>query len=249
MNRFMSRRTVAAATVARLGSASCATGPTRRSTVTGPVTGNDQTPAMQRIILAGVFAAVCALAAGCASALTAGSGLIRTRRWSRLTIHRLVVVAVIIMPLVGASVSFSISPASASATDCLSYGYACTPGYDGSNASGTWAWKYYGGSYAMNANGYHNCTLYAAWRLAENGLADPGDWGNAAQWAGHLGGGNHTPAVGSIAWWGSEVGGGYGHVAYVDQVNGTQVHIMADNYVGANGNGYTDSGWIAASFC
>ena len=36
-------------------------------------------------------------------------------------------------------------------------------GYSGGNASGTWAWSYYGGSYAATANGYHNCTLYAAW--------------------------------------------------------------------------------------
>jgi surface antigen len=138
------------------------------------------------------------------------------------------------------------SPASASATDCLSYGYACTPGYTGGNAAGTWAWTYYGGSYAQTPNGYHNCTLYAAWRLQQAGLGNPGrSWGNAAQWAGRIGGGNHTPAVGSIAWWGSEVGGGFGHVAYVEQVSGGNVFIRADNW--SPTRGFTNAGWIAAS--
>jgi surface antigen len=139
-------------------------------------------------------------------------------------------------------------PAQASQTDCLSYGYACTLGYTGANASGGWAWSHYGGGFAQTANGYHNCTLYAAWRLQQNGMPDPGNWGNAVSWASHNGGGDNTPAVGAIAWWGAEVAGGFGHVAYVDQVNGSQVHVMADNFPGsAAANGYTDSGWIAAS--
>jgi surface antigen len=139
-----------------------------------------------------------------------------------------------------------VTAAQASQTDCLSYGYACTPGYDAVNTEGTWAWSHYGGSYALNANGYHNCTLYAAWRLEQNGMADPGNWGNAVDWINHTSH-NNTPAAGSIAWWGSEAGGGFGHVAYVDQVNGNQVHVMADNYVGPNSDGYTSAGWIPAS--
>src|SRR5437763_601335 len=113
-----------------------------------------------------------------------------------------------------AVLSIGSSTASASATDCFSYGYDCTPGYTGSNASSSWAWRYYGGSWASTPNGYHNCTLYAAWRLYQSGMRDPGkSWGNASQWASSIGGGNHTPAVGAIAWWGS----GDGHVAYVEQ--------------------------------
>jgi CHAP domain len=126
----------------------------------------------------------------------------------------------------GATVVASPGLARASQTDCLSYGYACTPGYTGANAAGTWAWSHYGASYAQTANGYHNCTLYAAWRLEQNGMGDPGNWGNAVDWASHNGGGDNTPAVGVIAWWGSETGGGLGHVAYVDQVSGGQVHVM-----------------------
>ena len=74
-------------------------------------------------------------------------------------------------------------------------------------------------------------------------MQNPGrSWGDASQWYAALGG-NNTPAVGSIAWFGSA-----DHVAYVDAVNGSQVHILADNFPGsASKNGYTDSGWIAAS--
>lgn len=138
------------------------------------------------------------------------------------------------------------SVARAGSEDCKDFSYSCTPGYTGQNASATWAWRYYGASYATTRTGYHNCTLYAAYRLAQNGLPDPGhSWGNAAEWAGRAGGGNHTPAVGSIAWWGTERGGGFGHVAYVEQVSGPNVFIRADNF--SYTNGYTSSGWIPAS--
>ncbi|HWC47778.1 MAG TPA: CHAP domain-containing protein [Solirubrobacterales bacterium] len=134
------------------------------------------------------------------------------------------------------------SAASASQTECLSYGYACTPGYNATNTQGTWAWSHYGGSWAVNANGYHNCTLYAAWRLAQNGMGDPGNWGDAVDWIQHTSS-NHTPTLGSIAWW----GGTYGHVAYVEAIRGSEVFVRADNYAGTTANGYTDAGWIPAS--
>jgi surface antigen len=136
------------------------------------------------------------------------------------------------------------APAGASQTDCLSYAYACTPGYTATNTAGSWAWSHYGGSYAKTANGYHNCTLYAAWRLGQNGMADPGNWGNAVDWINHTTH-DHTPAVGSVAWWGAERGGGAGHVAYVEQVSGGKVLVRADNFV--ESGGYTDAGWINAS--
>ncbi len=103
---------------------------------------------------------------------------------------------------IGLPGSVGISPASGSAQDCLSYAYACTPGYTATNTQGTWAWKYYGNYPWNNINtptGIHNCTLYAAWRLEQSGMGDPGGWGNAATWINHTSW-NHTPAVGSIAW-------------------------------------------------
>ncbi len=157
--------------------------------------------------------------------------------------RRVAVALVLAASCTAVSAVFAAPRSSASAEQCFSYGYACTPSYTGSNTAGTWAWTYYGGNVALTANGYHNCTLYAAWCLEENGMADPGNWGNADDWVSHTSY-NHTPVVGSIAWWG---GGKDGHVAYVDQVSGAQVHIVADNFISATSDGYTDSGWIAAS--
>ena len=159
----------------------------------------------------------------------------------RLVLTTIVGVSIGVLPAV-----VGMSGAGASQTDCRNYGYACTPGYTGSNAAGTWAWNHYGASNAVTANGYHNCTLYAAWRLEQNGMPDPGNWGNAVDWVNHTVH-NSTPAVGSIAWWGAEVPGGLGHVAYVDEVSGSQVHVVADNWSSATTGGYTDSGSIAAS--
>ncbi len=133
--------------------------------------------------------------------------------------------------------------ARAAQTDCKNTGYACTPGYNAVDAQSTWPWTYYGGQNALTANGYHNCTLYAAWRLEQNGLANPGNWGNAIDWINHVSH-DHTLSVGAIAWWGI---GKDGHVAYVDRVNGDEVHVEADNFVGPKVNGYTDSGWIPTS--
>ena len=139
--------------------------------------------------------------------------------------------------------------AQASASDCLSYGYDCTPGYNGSNASATstrWAWSYYGGDIAQVANGYHNCTLYVAWRLAQSGMDNPGhSWGNATAWKDSIGRGDHNPTVGSIAWYGT---GKFGHVAYVEQVSGGNVFVRADNYpANSSAKGYTTAGWVPAS--
>jgi surface antigen len=162
--------------------------------------------------------------------------------------RRLSIVALLLFSGI-APIVLGTSVASASQVDCFSYGYACTPGYTGANAntSGSWAWKYYGGSWAQTANGEHNCTLYVAWRLQQNGMNDPHWSGYAYQWASKFGG-NHTPAIGSVAWWGKEMGGGLGHVAYVEDVSGSQVYIRADNFPGSSkARGYTDAGWIPAS--
>ena len=104
--------------------------------------------------------------------------------------------------------------------------YTCAQGgYDkaAAEASG-WPWAQYGGSKASyNSDGDpHNCTLYAAYRLQEEGVLNPGNLGNASNWAyaawkkGFLV--NQTPEVGAIAQW--NVGdGGLGHVGYVEAVD------------------------------
>jgi len=74
------------------------------------------------------------------------------------------------------------------------------------------------------------CTSFAAWRLASrNGFNIPFhgnavDWKTLAQARGYSI--NNTPAVGAIAWF------SYGHVAWVEAVNGSQVTIEEYNYPG-----------------
>lgn len=128
---------------------------------------------------------------------------------------------------------------------CRSSGYACTiDGYNATTMNDGWAARYYGSDTRGGIGSPpHNCTLFAAWMLAHNGLPDPGRaWGYANQWGLTLAADtNHTPAVGSIAWYD---GPGMGHVAYVDQVNWTNrtVFLISDNYAGGRA-GYTSSEW------
>ncbi len=133
---------------------------------------------------------------------------------------------------------------------CRSYQYACVGGGYAASAATTgngWAWRYYGevGAGGIGTpSGPHNCTLYVAWRLQQNGMADPGrSWGNASRWGTNLPS-NHTPAIGAVAWWQSG-----NHVAYVEQISadGSQVRVTADNYVPTGAGGYTDSGWISVN--
>jgi len=68
------------------------------------------------------------------------------------------------------------SSTASAATACKSSGYACTlDGYNATTMNDSWAAKYYG-SDTKDGIGTppHNCTLFAAWMLAHNGLPDPG---------------------------------------------------------------------------
>ena len=133
---------------------------------------------------------------------------------------------------------------------CTSSDYSCTPGYTGSNATG-WAWTFYGCPNYASGCGVgtpHNCTLYAAFRLMQNGYANPGWSGNANQWAveasrhGVLV--NQTPAVGAIAEWNSGDGG---HVAYVEASTSGGITLTMDDWYDAAPypNGYTREVHIA----
>ena len=66
--------------------------------------------------------------------------------------------------------------------------------------------------------GYRNCTDYVAVKL---GFDSRTVHGNASQWKDQVPAVNVTnyPAVGAVAWWGTEVDGGLGHVAVVLAVN------------------------------
>lgn len=66
----------------------------------------------------------------------------------------------------------------------------------------------------------NNCTNYVAFRLSKNKMKNPGNLGNAKQWASGAKVKkltvSKTPTVGSVAQWTS---GSYGHVAFVDWVS------------------------------
>lgn len=113
--------------------------------------------------------------------------------------------------------------------------YSCDTGGYAGQSTGWWG-KYYGAGWASsNSYGYHNCTLYAAYRIARNGVGDPGKTlGNAYQWAATaqgLGiGVDQTPVAGAVAQWTNHAGGNVGHVAYVEVVTNSYIVISDDNY-------------------
>ena len=91
---------------------------------------------------------------------------------------------------------------------------------------------------------YRNCTSFVAWKISQefNGR-DISGWGNAADWATAAQNAGYSldssPQAGDIAVWGSEVGDGFGHVAYVASVsNGVATF---DEYNVAGTGAYTDS--------
>ncbi|GAA0564940.1 hypothetical protein GCM10010172_55520 [Paractinoplanes ferrugineus] len=115
--------------------------------------------------------------------------------------------------------------------------YGCTTGGYAGRSTG-WPGTKYGAGYASsNQYGYHNCTLYAAYRIAANGAGDPGWSGNANQWDEKARAAgtpvNGTATVGAVAQWNS---GSAGHVAYVEVVTSGYIEVTDDNY----GLNYTD---------
>jgi hypothetical protein len=76
----------------------------------------------------------------------------------------------------------------------------------------------------------NNCTDFAAWRLNRLAGITEGPWkfshrsmtpsgGNAVQWVNYFPDKtDNTPALGAVAWWGSNTGRGRGHVAIVSAI-------------------------------
>lgn len=116
-------------------------------------------------------------------------------------------------------------------------------GYRRSN--GTW--------YTTSARGFdfRNCTDFAAWATGltwsrfrfDDGEGDAADWRTYAGNAGLREA--NQPSVGDIAWWGSSVAGGYGHVAIVTAVNSDGSVSTAD-YNGDGRGNYTIRGSVRA---
>jgi surface antigen len=111
--------------------------------------------------------------------------------------------------------------------------------------------------------GYYlrNCTSYVAWKISQefsgrniSGWGNAASWATAAQNAGYSLDPVSAPQVGDIAVWGTEVGGGYGHVAYVyavsngvatfDEYNVAETGVFTSNYTSANHpGGYVRPDW------
>lgn len=95
-------------------------------------------------------------------------------------------------------------------------------------------------SFSANGYAFGYCTYYVASRRYV-----PTSWGNAnswyydAQYSGYKVG--SAPAAGAIAWTGA---GYYGHVAYVEKVQGGQVEVSEMNYNG--GWDRVDTRWASA---
>jgi surface antigen len=133
------------------------------------------------------------------------------------------------------------------------YGYSTCPSNDPVCKSYSGLLYTVGGTTYGEADpwGYalRNCTSFVAEKISQefNGLSIAG-WGNAANWATAAAdagysvyphGDSYTPQVGDIATWGSEVGGGYGHVAYVASVSDGVATF--DEYNVAETGAYTDT--------
>lgn len=75
--------------------------------------------------------------------------------------------------------------------------------------------------------GYRNCTDYVAWLL---GFGAATVHGNAAQWRSQVPSPDVTrsPTVGAVAWWGSEVDQGFGHVGVVLSVEANGEAVVGE---------------------
>lgn len=88
--------------------------------------------------------------------------------------------------------------------------------------------------------GYFNreCVSYVAWRRETGGYGLPNQWGNAYQWAANINSG--SPSRGAIAVWRANANpyvGGFGHVAYVESVDGGGINISQYNFDIGGGEG------------
>lgn len=106
----------------------------------------------------------------------------------------------------------------------------------GQHSGNCWNYEWRLNGTVIDEWGYYlrNCTSYAAWRSALNGKPVPRAMGHGGQWgynapAYGLSRG-HTPKKGSLA---SYDMGGFGHVAYVEEVlnGGSSVRISEYNFV------------------
>ncbi|WP_373869723.1 CHAP domain-containing protein [Acrocarpospora pleiomorpha] len=128
----------------------------------------------------------------------------------------------------------------------LAGGTVVLPAAPAAALGNNYPWAAATGSSSPLGFAYRNCTDYAAWTISlqkGGGLDDyrfkwadiqSGGSGHARDWRqGALNRGhpvNQNPARGSVAWWGSGFGGGYGHVAVVSEVRDAGNTVVVDEY-------------------
>ena len=102
------------------------------------------------------------------------------------------------------------------------FGYPYATASDCRATFGIYSWCENGSWLSPLRFAYRNCTDFVAWKLGITwgSMNFPGGDGNARGWINsprftH----SSTATPGSVAWWGRDIGGGYGHVAYVVSVN------------------------------
>jgi surface antigen len=148
------------------------------------------------------------------------------------TLRRIAMVGALTSASVISTSVIAAAPASAAAPGvtylCSSSDYSCLAGtgYSGQSVWGSWGPG-------------HNCVSYAAFRLAQTGVARPWpdrigngiEWDDKARAAGVLV--DKNPTVGAIAQWDDY---GAGHVGHVDLVTDTFIHVSEDNFA-SSGSG------------
>ncbi len=121
-------------------------------------------------------------------------------------------------------------------SNCPMWGFLSTGGADGNGGDG---WGY----------GCRQCASYAAWRMAKETGVYP-HWGNAVNFTGNARAAGYTigePRARSIAVMDpAKAGQSYGHVAWVEAVNGGQVLISQYNYNYGAGYGMYSQMWLSA---
>ncbi len=138
--------------------------------------------------------------------------------------------------------------------------YSCDlDGYNPNSGSvSQWWYRDYGPRVASSGpDGLHNCTMYAAFMLYQNGYTtEPANLGqkltNASDWAqeaARLPGVtvSQTPTIGAIAQWNGYSGEKDGHVAYVSDVTASGAIVLSDDNFFTGNGGYTDEFTIASS--
>jgi surface antigen len=121
-------------------------------------------------------------------------------------------------------------------SNCAMWGYLSTGGSDGNGGDG-------------QGYGCRQCASYVAWRIAKETNVYP-SWGNAVNFTYNaqnvFGYPDGAPQPGSIAVMDpAKAGQGYGHVAWVEAVDGGQVLVSQYNYDYGAGYGMYSKMWLS----